>query len=196
MMGGGLRKLIVACVVLAVSACASEDPLTYEQPDMGTFQMKWNIVVADNAQRVPPTRQATAQEWQEILGSEIDRRFSGYAGGRDFHIAVNVDGYSLAPPGIPVLLAPKSILVLSANVWDHAEARKLHDEPKRITVFEGASATTIIGSGFSRTKEEQMRALSRNAAAAVQNWILTHPEWLALPPLSQPNETAQSVPVE
>ena len=94
-----------------------------------------------------------------------------------------MDGYALAPPGIPVLLAPKSILVLSANVWDDAEARKLHAEPERITVFEGANATTIIGSGFTKTKEEQMRALSRNAARAIQNWILTNPEWLALPPL-------------
>lgn len=195
-MGGGVRKTMMAFVVLALAACASEDPLTYEQPDMGTFQMKWNIVVADNAQRVPPTRQATAQEWQEILGAEIDRRFSGYAGGRDFHIAVNVDGYALAPPGIPVLLAPKSILVLSANVWDHAEARKLHAEPKRITVFEGANATTIIGSGFSRTKEEQMRALSRNAAASIQQWILENPEWLAMPPLPDTAETPEVEPVE
>ena len=181
---GVFRKTLTILAVLFVSACASEDPLIYQQPDMGSFQMKWNIVVADNARLVPPSRSATPAEWQDVLGAEIDRRFSGYAGGRDFHIAVNVDGYALAPPGIPVLLAPKSILVLSANVWDDAEARKLHAEPERITVFEGANATTIIGSGFTKTKEEQMRALSRNAARAIQNWILTNPEWLALPPLT------------
>ena len=180
---GVFRKTFTILAVLFVSACASEDPLIYQQPDMGSFQMKWNIVVADNARLVPPSRSATPAEWQDVLGAEIDRRFSGYAGGRDFHIAVNVDGYALAPPGIPVLLAPKSILVLSANVWDDAEARKLHAEPERITVFEGANAATIIGSGFTKTKEEQMRALSRNAARAIQNWILTKPEWLALPPL-------------
>jgi len=180
---GVFRKTLTILAVLFVSACASEDPLIYQQPDMGSFQMKWNIVVADNARLVPPSRSATPAEWQDVLGAEIDRRFSGYAGGRDFHIAVNVDGYALAPPGIPVLLAPKSILVLSANVWDDAEARKLHAEPERITVFEGANAATIIGSGFTKTKEEQMRALSRNAARAIQNWILTNPEWLALPPL-------------
>lgn len=181
---GVIRRTLTIVAVLFVSACASEDPLIFEQPEMGSFQMKWNIVVADNARLVPPSRSATALEWQDVLGSEIDRRFSGYAGGRDFHIAVNVDGYALAPPGIPVLLAPKSILVLSANVWDDAEARKLHSEPERITVFEGANATTIIGSGFTKTKEEQMRALSRNAAKAIQNWILSNPEWLALPPLA------------
>lgn len=180
---GVFRKTLTILAVLFVSACASEDPLIYQQPDMGSFQMKWNIVVADNARLVPPSRSATPAEWQDVLGAEIDRRFSGYTGGRDFHIAVNVDGYALAPPGIPVLLAPKSILVLSANVWDDAEARKLHAEPERITVFEGANAATIIGSGFTKTKEEQMRALSRNAARAIQNWILANPEWLALPPL-------------
>ena len=107
-----------------------------------------------------------------------------------------MDGYALAPPGIPVLLAPKSILVLSANVWDDAEARKLHAEPERITVFEGANATTIIGSGFTKTKEEQMRALSRNAARAIQNWILTNPDWLALPPLPSPQTPEVEAQVE
>jgi len=193
---GVFRKTLMTLAVLLVSACASEDPLIYEQPDMGSFQMKWNIVVADNARLVPPSRSATALEWQDVLGAEIDRRFSGYAGGRDFHIAVNVDGYALAPPGIPVLLAPKSILVLSANVWDDAEARKLHAEPERITVFEGANATTIIGSGFTKTKEEQMRALSRNAARAIQKWILTNPEWLALPPLATSQTSAPAADVE
>ena len=193
---GVFRKTLTILAVLFVSACASEDPLIYQQPDMGSFQMKWNIVVADNARLVPPSRSATPAEWQDVLGAEIDRRFSGYAGGRDFHIAVNVDGYALAPPGIPVLLAPKSILVLSANVWDDAEARKLHAEPERITVFEGANATTIIGSGFTKTKEEQMRALSRNAARAIQNWILTNPDWLALPPLPSPQTPEVAAQVE
>ena len=193
---GVFRKTLMILAVLFVSACASEDPLIYQQPDMGSFQMKWNIVVADNARLVPPSRSATPAEWQDVLGAEIDRRFSGYAGGRDFHIAVNVDGYALAPPGIPVLLAPKSILVLSANVWDDAEARKLHAEPERITVFEGANAATIIGSGFTKTKEEQMRALSRNAARAIQNWILTNPEWLALPPLSSAQTSEVEAQVE
>ena len=193
---GVFRNTLTILAVLLVSACASEDPLIYEQPDMGSFQMKWNIVVADNARLVPPSRSATPAEWQDILGAEIDRRFSGYAGGRDFHIAVNVDGYALAPPGIPVLLAPKSILVLSANVWDDAEARKLHAEPERITVFEGANATTIIGSGFTKTKEEQMRALSRNAARAIQNWIMTNPDWLALPPLPSPQTPEVAAQVE
>ena len=193
---GVFRNTLTILAVLLVSACASEDPLIYEQPDMGSFQMKWNIVVADNARLVPPSRSATPAEWQDIIGAEIDRRFSGYAGGRDFHIAVNVDGYALAPPGIPVLLAPKSILVLSANVWDDAEARKLHAEPERITVFEGANATTIIGSGFTKTKEEQMRALSRNAARAIQNWILTNPDWLALPPLPSPQTPEVAAQVE
>lgn len=193
---GVFRETLTVLAILLVSACASEDPLIFQQPDMGSFQMKWNIVVADNARLVPPSRSATPAEWQDVLGAEIDRRFSGYAGGRDFHIAVNVDGYALAPPGIPVLLAPKSILVLSANVWDDAEARKLHAEPERITVFEGANAATIIGSGFTKTKEEQMRALSRNAAKAIQNWILTNPEWLALPPLPSAQTSEVEAQVE
>ena len=56
---GVFSNTLTILAVLLVSACASEDPLIYEQPDMGSFQMKWNIVVADNARLVPPSRSAT-----------------------------------------------------------------------------------------------------------------------------------------
>lgn len=177
------KTMVAVAALFTLGACAASDPQDGELPDMGNFQLKWTIVVSENAEVVPPSRTATPEEWKQTLTSEVDRRFRGYAGGEDFHIALNIDGYALAPPGIPVILAPKSILVLSANVWNHDQARKLHEEPKRIVVFEGASAATVIGSGFSKSKEEQMRLLSRNAAKEVQDWMLTNPEWFGLPPL-------------
>jgi hypothetical protein len=74
---------------------------------MGDFRLAHNIVVAENMQQVPPSRNATPEEWQEIITSEIDRRFGGYEGDRLYHIGINVDGYALAPPGIPIVLNPR-----------------------------------------------------------------------------------------
>ena len=109
-----------------------------------------------------------------------DRRFGGYEGERLYHIAIHVDAYSLAVPGIPVVLSPKSILVISANVWDDELQAKLHEEPRQLTIFEGASAQSIIGSGLTRSREEQMQVLARNAARRVQLWMLENPEWFSI----------------
>lgn len=176
-----------------LSACAATDPLDEELPDMGDFRLSHNIVIADNMQQVPPSRNATPEEWEELLTAEIARRFGGYEGDRLYHIGIAVDGYALAPPGIPLILSPRSVLVLSVNVWDDALGEKLHEEPEQILVFEGAAAETfIIGSGIARTREEQMQVLARNAARRVQLWMLQNPEWFSIDP-DAASEAAASV---
>ncbi len=175
-----LTRLATLGLVLILGACAASDPLEEDLPDMGDFRLAYNIVVADNMQQVPPSRNATGEEWIEVLTAEIDRRFGGYEGERLYHIAIHVDAYSLAVPGIPVVLSPKSILVISANVWDDELQAKLHEEPRQLTIFEGASAQSIIGSGLTRSREEQMQVLARNAARRVQLWMLENPEWFSI----------------
>ncbi len=165
-------------LVLALVACAAGDPLEEELPPMGDFRLSHNIVVADNMQQVPPSRNATPEEWEEILVAEIDRRFGGYEGDRLYHIGIAVDGYALAPPGIPIVLSPRSVLVLSVNIWDDELGRKLHEEPEQIIVFEGTSPETfLVGSGIARNRNEQMQVLARNAARRVQLFMLENPEW-------------------
>lgn len=175
-----LTRLATLGLVLILGACAASDPLEEDLPDMGDFRLAYNIVVADNMQQVPPSRNATGEEWIEVLTAEIDRRFGGYEGERLYHIAIHVDAYALAVPGIPVVLSPKSILVISANVWDDELQAKLHEEPRQLTIFEGASAQSIIGSGLTRSREEQMQVLARNAARRVQLWMLENPEWFSI----------------
>ncbi len=168
-------------LVLILSACAATDPLEEDLPNMGDFRLSYNIVVADHIQQVPPSRNATAEEWIEVLTSEIDRRFGAYEGDRLYHIAIHVDAYALAPPGVPVVLSPKSILVISANVWDDELQAKLHEEPEQMYVFEGAAPETfLLGSGIVRSREEQMQILARNAARRVQLWMLENPDWFSI----------------
>ena len=77
-------------LVLALVACAAGDPLEEELPPMGDFRLGHNIVVADNMQQVPPSRNATPEEWDAILTAEIDRRFGAYEGDRLYHIGIAV----------------------------------------------------------------------------------------------------------
>jgi len=178
-----LSRLGLVAMMGILAACAAPDPLEEDLPDMGDFRLSHNIVVAENMQQVPPSRNATPEEWQEIITSEIDRRFGDYEGERLYHIGINVDGYALAPPGIPIVLNPRSVLVLSVNVWDDALGEKLHEEPEQIVIFEGSSPETfLLGSGLTRTREEQMQVLARNAARRIQLWMLQNPDWFSIDP--------------
>lgn len=200
-----LSRLGLVAMMGVLAACAAPDPLEEDLPDMGDFRLSHNIVVAENMQQVPPSRNATPEEWQEIITSEIDRRFGEYEGERLYHIGINVDGYALAPPGIPIVLNPRSVLVLSVNVWDDALGEKLHEEPEQIVIFEGSSPETfLLGSGLTRTREEQMQVLARNAARRIQLWMLRNPDWFNIDPdaaetaAAEVEEIAQAVetPVE
>ena len=46
----------------------------------------------------------------------------------------------------------------------------------------GESGDSIVGSGWTQNRDAQMKKLAFNAAKAVQDYMLAHPEWLDLPP--------------
>ena len=146
---------------------------------MGNFRLGHNIVVRREHAADPPRRATPPpRNGPRFSPPRSDRRFGEYDGDRLYHIGIAIDGYALAPPGVPLVLNPRSILVLSVNVWDDAAGVKLHEEPEQILVMEGASTeTAVVGSGIARTREEQMQVLARNAARRIQQWMLDNPEW-------------------
>ena len=168
------------CLVagLMLTACTSKD-LSNPPPALGEFSLGLNIVVADDMQMVPISRSATVEEWEAALQKAIDDRFGRYDGTKAYNFGIAVDGYALAPPGIPIIASPKSVLVVTANIWDDAAALKLNAEGKQIMVFESLSPEEVIGSGLTKTREQQMDLLAFNAAYAVEQWLLEHPEWFA-----------------
>ena len=78
----------------------------------------------------------------------------------------------LAIPGIPVVAAPKSALIINLTVWDDEAGKKLNDEPRQITVFETFGTDLIIGSGLTMTADEQLVILSQNAAKEVEKYLV------------------------
>lgn len=176
------RSVLAAAIgVTLLASCAREDLAEAPEP-LGDFALGLNIVVADNVKKVPISRDATVEEWEAAMIKAVDERFSRYEGAKLYNIGINVDGYALAPPGIPVVASPKSILVITANVWDDAAGKRLNEEGKQLTVFEQFSGeSALLGSGLTRTREEQMESLSRNAARAVEDWMRQNPQWFGLP---------------
>ncbi|WP_155326448.1 hypothetical protein [Alkalilacustris brevis] len=171
------RPLALICGLALLAACGTTRDLEGPVEPLGDFYLGHNIVVAENAQRGPLSREADPEEWQESLTAEIDRRFRRFDGDRLYHLAINVEAYVLAVPGIPVVAAPKSALIFGVTVWDDAAGGKINEEPHRITVLENLSGETVISSGLTQTREQQMQNLSINAASAIERWLRRNSEW-------------------
>lgn len=157
--------------------CAPKDDLADAPVPLGNFVLGHNVAVTDKAQKGPISRDATAAEWEAAMEKAIEDRFGRYTGTKVYNIGISVDGYALAPPGLPVLVKPKSVLIISANIWDDAAQKKLNPKGEQMTIFEGLSEETVVGSGLTRSKKQQMEVLAYNAAKAVEGWLLKHPEW-------------------
>lgn len=188
-----LRRTVLFAAFALLAACGRND---LEEPPvpLGDFALGLNIIVADNVQKVPISREASVEEWEAVMQEAVAKRFGRYQGAKLYNIGISVDGYALAPPGIPVVAAPKSVLVITANIWDDAAQQKLNAEGKQITVFESLSGETVIGTGLTRNRKEQMEALSYNAVKRVEEWLVDNPEWFGLPPKA-PEPVRQGRPV-
>lgn len=172
-------RAIISALAAAVllTACAGGGDLSQPPEEFGDFALGYNIVVAKNAKAVGPSRKATAVEWETALTSAIAARMGRYEGEKLYHIGISVDAYALAVPGVPLVLSPKSVLAITANVWDDTAGRKINAEPRRFTVLEQLSGETLVGSGLTQSKEEQMANLSANAARLINEWLVENSAW-------------------
>lgn len=175
-----LKWLTATVFALLLAGCAGDADLAEPPVSLGDFKLGHNIVVARNPTVGPLSRKATEAEWQKYMTEAIDRRFGRYEGDKIYHLGISVDGYVIAAPGIPVVASPKSVLIFTVTAWDNAAGAKLNEEAKQLTVLESFSGETVIGSGLTQTKEEQMENLSASAARAVQKWLLENPDWFAI----------------
>lgn len=183
------RLSAILIVASLLSACAGKDVI--EEPvALGNFKLGHNIVVADNPQKVPISREADPKDWDDSLTAALQARLGRYEGEKFYNLGVSVDAYALAPPGIPLVLSPKSALVVTATLWDDAAGKKLNEKGEQFTVFEGLDGETMLGSGLTRTARQQMEKLSFNAAKRIERWLADHPEWFGLPP--KPKEATVS----
>jgi hypothetical protein len=185
---------LALCAVLA--ACQTND-LAEPPVPLGDFSLGLNIVVTDKIQKVVISRDASPEDWEKALKKAIEDRFGRYNGPKLYNLGISIDAYALAPPGVPLVLKPKSALGITANIWDDAAQQKLNVEGKQLIIFEKMSGETVVGSGLTRSKQQQMDILSYNAAKAIEGWLLENPEWFGLPPkpvAAAPTGTSFSTP--
>lgn len=157
---------------LLLVACNGASDLDDAPVPLGDFNLVHNIAVAPKAVKGPLSREVSEAELTKALTDAVDERFGRYDGARDYHFGMSVEGYVLAQPGIPLVFAPKSILIVNLTVWDDAKNKKLTPEPHQIAVLESFDQGPIVGSGYTKSAEEQLKNLSQNAAKSIENYLV------------------------
>lgn len=171
-MGVSMHRFFFALAALVfVAACENIDDINAKPKPIGEFALGHNVVVAPNIVMGPASREASDEDWIAAVSQAVGDRFERYEGNQLYHFGISLEGYVLAQPGLPVVLSPKSVLILKLTVWDDAAGVKLNAEPEQITVLESLDGDTIVGSGLTKTAEEQMETLAFNAAKLIQRYI-------------------------
>jgi hypothetical protein len=170
-------RLAAICLASLLTACGVQEDLNQPPEPLGDFRLGYTIVVADNAKTAGPSRQATPEQWETALKTEVIKRVGRYQGEKLYHLGIGVNAYALAVPGVPIVISPKSVVVVTVDVWDDTQQRVINAEPKQFTIFEGMSGETVIGSGLTKSGDEQLQTLSENAARTIADWLVENKAW-------------------
>jgi len=183
----------LATAALVLAACQTND-LKEPPVPLGTFQLGVNVAITDNMQVPGISRDVTPQEMETAITKAVAARFDypRYEGERLLNFGIFVDGYLLAPPGIPLVLSPASVMMVTVNVFDDATGKKLNEGGTRLTVVEKGSPETLIGSGLTQTKEKQLEILAYNVAKRIEGYLLENPDWLGMTEAEAKAALAQS----
>lgn len=177
------RLFTAIAVAVTLTACAPTEDLSETPVPIGDFRLGHNIALAEDVTRGPFSRDFETDTIEATVQDAVASRLRRYDGDGLYHLGIVVGGIVLAQPGIPVVYAPSSVLVLDVTIFDNETRQKLNEEPERIQVGEGLrNAVPIIGSGMVRGPEEQLANLSENAALQIENWLKKNPQWFAPKP--------------
>ncbi|MCX7561916.1 hypothetical protein OS190_20370 [Sulfitobacter sp. F26204] len=166
------RLFAILVSVTMLAACNGARDLQDAPVPLGDFHLVHNIAVAPKAFKGPLSREVTEEELTKALTDATAERFGRYTGARDYHFGMSIEGYVLAQPGIPLVFAPKSILIINLTVWDDAKNLKLTPEPHQITVLESLDQGPLVGSGYTKSAQEQLKNLSQNAAKQIETFLV------------------------
>jgi len=167
-----LRFIGVMLIGATLAACNGAADLGKAAVPLGDFDLGHNIVVAPKVQKVPLGRELDVEVMKTMLQEAVSERFDRYDGTRLYHFGISIESYFLAPPGVPVVAAPKSAMIIRITVWDDAKNKKLTPKAHQITVLESLDQGPLVGSGYTKSAEEQFKNLSQNAVKQIENFLV------------------------
>ncbi|NNE87631.1 MAG: hypothetical protein HKN27_06110 [Silicimonas sp.] len=181
-----MRIWLLSAACLFIAACTTEEDLSQPPAPLGQFRLGHNIAIADNTTRGPFSRDFSEMQIETAVQNAVAKRLRRYDGDGLYHMGIVVGGLVLAQPGIPVVYAPSSVMIVDVTVFDNTTQRRLNAEPERLTVGEGISnAVPLLGSGLVRDADQQLENLSNALARAIEDWLKDNPEWFTPRPGQQ-----------
>ncbi len=166
-----MRKLLILIAGLAALGACTQTLVDEAPEDLGAFKLRVNYAFAEKAVQGPVSRDATPQEWADAIQQAVDIRLGRYQGTQEYDIGISLEGYMLAPPGIPVIYNPKSTAIVLVNVYDVGKKEFLAKGKQFQVLEDTTSDSAVVGSGNSRTRDEQMSGLALKIADRVEEWL-------------------------
>lgn len=164
------RLFTVLAGLLMLAACGATQ-LDETPEDLGAFKARILHVYTEKALQWPLSRDADQSEWTEPMQRALTARLGRYQGAQEYDVAVTLEGFMLAPGGVPILFSPKSVAVVNVFVYDVKGALFLA-EKVQMEIFEDTTGeSALLGSGHSRTKQEQIDGLALNIADKIEEYI-------------------------
>ena len=164
------RILALLASMVLLAAC-EETQLNEAKEDLGDFNMRVSFVYTDKALQWPLSRAAEPSEWNEPIERALEARLGRYSGSGKYDVAITLEGFLLATGGIPVLVNPKSAAVVNVFVYDVTTKTYLLKE-HQMKIFEDTTGeSAIIGSGYSRTKTEQIDGLALKIVDGLEEYM-------------------------
>ncbi|WP_415221046.1 hypothetical protein [Pseudophaeobacter arcticus] len=164
------RILALLASMVLLAAC-EETQLNEAKEDLGDFNMRVSFVYTDKALQWPLSRAAEPSEWNEPIERALEARLGRYTGTGKYDVAITLEGFLLATGGIPVLVNPKSAAVVNVFVYDVTTKTYLLKE-HQMKIFEDTTGeSAIIGSGYSRTKAEQIDGLALKIVDGLEEYM-------------------------
>ncbi|MBT8153412.1 hypothetical protein KMP13_05790 [Epibacterium ulvae] len=183
-----MARLLSLFMALALLGACGATQVDEAPEDLGAFKARVLHVFTDKALQWPLSRDADASEWTEPMKRALNARLGRYQGSQEFDVAVTLEGFMLAPGGVPILFSPKSVAVVNVFVYDVSGAVFLA-EKIQMEIFEDTTGeSALLGSGHSRSKQEQIDGLALNIADKIEEFIAKkHADegWFA-PKLAEP----------
>ncbi|MEL6170052.1 MAG: hypothetical protein AAFR35_15305 [Pseudomonadota bacterium] len=152
----GLLAFCAACTTTSASRTPSP---------IGDFRLAEVRVDASAATMGPLSREVAPEVIEAALRSSLTERLRAYDGDGLYVVEVDVRSYVLAQPGIPLLLSPRSILILDIGVQDVETGSTFASGDDRVIAFEGLmSGVPFLPSGLVKSSDQQLSNLANEAA--------------------------------
>ena len=174
------RAVFFGLATVLLAACNAQEDLDIQPEPLGQFRLGHNIAIADETQRGPFSRAFTEDQIEAAVQSAVGKRLRRYDGDGLYHLGMVVGAVVLAQPGIPVIYAPSSVMIVDVTVFDNATQEKLNEEPERFFAGEGLENTVpFVGSGLVRDADAQLANLSDSLASQIEDWLEENAGWFA-----------------